>query len=78
MDGLEDSSASQVWPGNYDCRNASSITGIAGQDETYLARGLLRRGYAVHSLLPFPFDCEEPVLRCRYPADSQPGGLEGE
>ena len=78
MDGLEDLSASQVWPGNYDCRDASSITGIVGQDETYLARGLLRRGYAVHSLLQFPLGREEPVLRRRYPADSQPGGLEGE
>lgn len=47
----------------------AAITGIAGQDGTYLARGLLRRGYEVHGLLQFPFDREEPVLRRRYPAD---------
>jgi GDPmannose 4,6-dehydratase len=47
----------------------AAITGIAGQDGTYLARGLLRRGYEVHGLLQFPFDREEPVLRQRYPAD---------
>jgi GDPmannose 4,6-dehydratase len=34
----------------------AAITGIAGQDGTYLARGLLRRGYEVHGLLQFPFD----------------------
>jgi GDPmannose 4,6-dehydratase len=47
----------------------AAITGIAGQDGTYLARGLLRRGYEVHGLLQFPFDREEPVLRRRYPPD---------
>ncbi len=41
----------------------AAITGIAGQDGTYLARGLLRRGYEVHGLLQFPFDREAPVLR---------------
>ena len=41
----------------------AAITGIAGQDGTYLARGLLRRGYDVHGLLQFPFDREERVLR---------------
>lgn len=60
----------------------AAITGIAGQDGTYLARGLLRRGYEVHGLLQFPFDREEPVLRRRYPADEfaaihwQTGSLE--
>jgi GDP-D-mannose dehydratase len=44
----------------------AAITGIAGQDGTYLARGLLRRGYEVHGLLQFPFDREEPVLRRRH------------
>jgi GDP-D-mannose dehydratase len=43
----------------------AAITGIAGQDGTYLARGLLRRGYEVHGLLQFPFDREAPVLRRR-------------
>jgi GDPmannose 4,6-dehydratase len=47
----------------------AAITGIGGQDGTYLARGLLRRGYEVHGLLQFPLDREEPVLRRRYPAD---------
>ena len=47
----------------------AAITGIAGQDGTYLARGLLKRGYEVHGLLQFPFDREEPALRRRYPAD---------
>jgi GDPmannose 4,6-dehydratase len=47
----------------------AAITGIAGQDGTYLARGLLRRGYEIHGLLQFPFDREETVLRRRYPAD---------
>ncbi len=31
----------------------AAITGIAGQDGTYLARGLLRRGCEVHGLLQF-------------------------
>ena len=48
---------------------SAAITGIAGQDGTYLARSLLQRGYEVHGLLQFPFDREEPVLRRRYPAD---------
>jgi GDPmannose 4,6-dehydratase len=47
----------------------AAITGIAGQDGTYLARGLLRRGYEIHGLLQFPFDREAPVLRRRYPPD---------
>ncbi|MBN2508438.1 MAG: GDP-mannose 4,6-dehydratase [Verrucomicrobia bacterium] len=44
----------------------AAITGIAGQDGTYLARWLLRQGYAVHGLLQFPFDREEPALRQRF------------
>ncbi|NOS68854.1 MAG: GDP-mannose 4,6-dehydratase [Verrucomicrobia bacterium] len=47
----------------------TAITGIGGQDGTYLARGLLKRGYEVHGLLQFPFDREEPTLRRRYPPD---------
>jgi len=60
----------------------AAITGIAGQDGTYLARGLLRRGYEVHGLLQFAFDREEPVLRRRYPPEEfeavrwQTGSLE--
>lgn len=45
----------------------AAITGIAGQDGTFLARGLLRRGYEVHGLLQFPFDREAPTLLRRYP-----------
>jgi GDPmannose 4,6-dehydratase len=44
----------------------AAITGIAGQDGTYLARYLLRQGYEVHGLLQFPFDREEPGLRRRF------------
>jgi GDPmannose 4,6-dehydratase len=44
----------------------AAITGIAGQDGTYLARLLLRQGYEVHGLLQFPFDREEPSLRRRF------------
>src|SRR5512137_1894890 len=44
----------------------AAITGIAGQDGTYLARFLLRQGYEVHGLLQFPFDREEPGLRRRF------------
>src|SRR5262245_52781069 len=48
----------------------AAITGIAGQDGTYLARGLLKRGYEVHGLLQFPFAREEPALRPRSPTDA--------
>jgi GDPmannose 4,6-dehydratase len=44
----------------------AAITGIAGQDGTYLARWLLLQGYEVHGLLQFPFDREEPGLRRRF------------
>lgn len=47
----------------------AAITGIGGQDGTYLARGLLRRGYEVHGLLQSPLDRAEPRLRQRYTAD---------
>jgi GDPmannose 4,6-dehydratase len=47
----------------------AAITGIAGQDGTFLARGLLKRGYEVHGLLQFPFDREAPTLLRRYPKD---------
>lgn len=38
----------------------AAITGIAGQDGTYLGRWLLQQGYSVAGLLQFPFDREEP------------------
>jgi GDPmannose 4,6-dehydratase len=44
----------------------AAITGIAGQDGTYLGRWLLRQGYSVAGLLQFPFDREEPGLRRRH------------
>ena len=48
----------------------AAITGIAGQDGTYLARWLLLKGYEVHGLLQFPFDREEPGLRRRFNAEA--------
>jgi GDPmannose 4,6-dehydratase len=51
----------------------AAITGIAGQDGTYLGRWLLLQGYEVHGLLQFPFDREEPGLRRRF----GPEGMEG-
>lgn len=48
----------------------AAITGIAGQDGTYLARLLLHKGYAVSGLLQFPFEQEEPALRRRFGADA--------
>lgn len=44
----------------------AAITGIAGQDGTYLARWLMLKGYEVHGALQFPYDREEPGLRRRY------------
>jgi GDPmannose 4,6-dehydratase len=44
----------------------AAITGIAGQDGTYLGRLLLSKGYELHGLLQFPFDREEPGLRRRF------------
>ena len=44
----------------------AAITGIAGQDGTYLAGWLLRQGCEVHGLLRSPFDREEPRLRRRF------------
>src|SRR5690349_1759042 len=44
----------------------AAITGIAGQDGTYLARWLLQQGYEVHGLLRLPFDREEARLRRRF------------
>lgn len=48
----------------------AAITGIAGQDGTYLARWLLLRGYEVSGLLQFPFEREEPALRRRFSAEA--------
>jgi GDPmannose 4,6-dehydratase len=47
----------------------AAITGIAGQDGTYLARWLLRQGYEVHGLLRSPFDREEARLLRRFGAE---------
>jgi GDPmannose 4,6-dehydratase len=48
----------------------AAITGIAGQDGTYLARWLLRQGYEVHGLLRSPFDREEARLLRRFGAEA--------
>lgn len=42
------------------------ITGILGQDGTYLARFLLGKGYEVHGLIRLPFDREESRIRRRF------------
>jgi GDPmannose 4,6-dehydratase len=47
----------------------AAITGITGQDGTYLARWLLRQGYEVHGLLRWPFDREEARLLRRFGAE---------
>ena len=47
----------------------AAITGITGQDGTYLARWLLRQGYEVHGLLRSPFDREEARLLRRFGAE---------
>jgi len=47
----------------------AAITGIAGQDGTYLARRLVREGYEVHGLLRSPFDREEARLLRRFGAE---------
>jgi GDPmannose 4,6-dehydratase len=47
----------------------AAITGIAGQDGTYLARWLLRQGYEVHGLLQFPFEQEAIALRRRFSSE---------
>jgi len=44
----------------------AAITGIAGQDGTYLARWLLSQGYEVAGLIHAPFDREEPRLLRRF------------
>lgn len=44
----------------------AAITGIAGQDGTYLAQWLLHQGYEVHGLLRAPFEREEERLRRRF------------
>jgi GDPmannose 4,6-dehydratase len=44
----------------------AAITGIAGQDGTYLARWLLGQGCEVHGLLRSPFDREEARLLRRF------------
>lgn len=48
----------------------AAITGVAGQDGTYLTQLLLQQGYEVHGLLRQPFDREESRLRRRFSADA--------
>jgi GDPmannose 4,6-dehydratase len=47
----------------------AAITGITGQDGTYLARRLVRQGYEVHGFLRSPFDREEARLLRRFGAE---------
>jgi GDPmannose 4,6-dehydratase len=48
----------------------AAITGIAGQDGTYLARLLLGKNYEIHGLLRAPFDREEARLQRRFGSDA--------
>jgi GDPmannose 4,6-dehydratase len=48
----------------------AAITGIAGQDGTYLARWLIKQGYEVHGLLRAPFDREESRLLRRFGSEN--------
>ncbi len=45
------------------------VTGILGQDGTYLSRFLIRKGYEVHGLIRLPFDREESRIRRRFTAE---------
>jgi GDPmannose 4,6-dehydratase len=45
------------------------ITGILGQDGTYLARFLIGKGFAVHGLIRLPFSREEERIRRRFAPD---------
>ncbi len=62
------------------CRGSASkvemrkalITGILGQDGTYLARWLISKGFEVHGLIRLPFSREEERIRRRFaPEDLQ-------
>jgi GDPmannose 4,6-dehydratase len=46
----------------------AAITGILGQDGTYLARWLIEKGYEVHGLIRLPYDREEARIKRRFPA----------
>lgn len=45
------------------------ITGILGQDGTYLARWLVIKGYEVHGIIRAPFEREEDRIRRRFTDD---------
>jgi GDPmannose 4,6-dehydratase len=48
------------------------ITGILGQDGTYLARWLIVKGYEVHGTIRLPFTREEERIRRRFTNDELP------
>jgi GDPmannose 4,6-dehydratase len=48
------------------------ITGILGQDGTYLARWLLGKDFEVHGLIRLPFSREEERIRRRFAAEDLP------
>jgi GDPmannose 4,6-dehydratase len=48
------------------------ITGILGQDGTYLARWLIRNGFEVHGLIRLPFSREEGRIRRRFAPEELP------
>lgn len=47
------------------------VTGILGQDGTYLARWLLRQGYQVHGMMRGRFSAERGRIHARFPADER-------
>ena len=47
------------------------ITGILGQDGTYLARWLLRKGYAVHGVIRGTAQAERGRIHARFPPDER-------
>lgn len=49
----------------------AAITGILGQDGTYLTRFLISKGYEVHGLIRLPQDREASRIQRRFTADEQ-------
>lgn len=47
------------------------VTGILGQDGTYLARWLLRQGYRVHGMIRGRLSAERARIRARFPANER-------
>ncbi len=50
---------------------SAAITGILGQDGTYLARWLVHQGYEVHGLIRLPLDREQARVQRRFTSEEQ-------